>query len=310
MRIVFMGNPDFAVASLQKIHEEGYEIVAVVTGPDKPAGRGLKVQYSPVKDYALKHTLRILQPENLKAPAFIETLKELAPDLGVVIAFRMLPESVWTLPKIGTVNLHASLLPKYRGAAPINWAIINGEKETGLTTFFLKHEIDTGNIIFSEKIHIGDDETAGSLHDRMKESGADLMLQTVKAIADNSYPETPQPEFSELKYAPKIFKPDCVLDFSKNVNEVYNKIRGLSPYPTAYTYIANKVFKIYSAVKEIVKHDIAPGTFIKENNTLKVAVDNGFIHLLEVQLEGKKRMNIEAFLNGYDLSPTAPKERS
>jgi methionyl-tRNA formyltransferase len=310
MRIVFMGNPDFAVASLQKIHEAGYDIVAVVTGPDKPAGRGLKVHYSPVKEYALKHNLPVLQPEKLTDPEFIETLKTLAPDLGVVIAFRMLPEAVWTLPRIGTVNLHASLLPKYRGAAPINWAIINGEKETGLTTFFLKHEIDTGNIIFNEKISIGDDENAGSLHDRMKEAGAALMLQTVKAIEDNSYPETPQPEFSELKYAPKIFKPDCILDFSKDVNEVHNKIRGLSPYPTAYTFIDNKVFKIYSATKEIVKHDLAPGTFIKESNTLKVAVDNGFIHLLEVQMEGKKRMNIEAFLNGYDLTPASPKERS
>jgi methionyl-tRNA formyltransferase len=294
-----MGNPDFAVASLQKLHESGFDIVAVVTGPDKPAGRGLKIQYSPVKEYALNHNLFVIQPEKLKDPVFTNKLNELAPDLAVVIAFRMLPEAVWTLPKIGTINLHASLLPKYRGAAPINWAIINGEKETGLTTFFLKHEIDTGNIIFSEKIKIADDETAGSLHDRMKEAGAELILRTVRAIEDKSYPETPQPEFSELKQAPKIFKTDCVLDFSLDVNNVYNKIRGLSPYPTAFTYLDNKVFKIYSATKEIVKHEITPGTFVKEKNSLKVAVENGFIHLQEVQIEGKKKMGIGEFLNGY-----------
>ncbi len=298
MKIVFLGNPEFAVASLKKIHEAGFEIVAVVTGPDKPAGRGLKVQHSPVKEYALQHHLNILQPEKLKAPEFIESIKKLEPDLGVVIAFRMLPEVVWNLPSIGTVNLHASLLPQYRGAAPINWAIINGEKETGLTTFFLKHEIDTGNIIFSEKISIGEDETAGSLHDRMMVAGADLMLKTVQAIESKSFPETPQPNFKELKHAPKIYKPDCVLDFSKDISEVYNKIRGLSPYPTAFTYVDNKVFKIYSVSKEIADHKTDFGTFIKDKQSLKIAVANGFIHLQEVQIEGKKKMGIGEFLNG------------
>lgn len=298
MRIVFMGNPEFAVASLRKLHESGADIVGVVTGPDRPAGRGLKVQTSPVKDYAVQHGLNILQPEKLKAPEFIEALQALKPDLGVVIAFRMLPEAVWTMPTIGTVNLHASLLPQYRGAAPINWAIINGEKETGLTTFFLKHEIDTGNIILNKRMEIGDDENAGSLHDRLMEAGAALMLETVNAIASGSYPEMPQPEYQELKHAPKLFKPDCVLDFSQPAAIVHNKIRGLSPYPTAYTFIAHKVFKIYQASVEIAKHEIETGKFIMDKNSLKVAVADGFIHLHEVQLEGKKRMGIVEFLNG------------
>ncbi len=298
MRIIFIGNPEFAVASLKKMHENRLDIVAVITGPDKPAGRGLKVQFSPVKEYALQHHLKILQPEKLKDPEFIATLRALQPDLGVVIAFRMLPEVVWNLPQLGTINLHASLLPQYRGAAPINWAIINGEKETGLSTFFLKQEIDTGNIIFSEKISIADDETAGELHNRMMNIGAALVLQTIQAIESNSFPETPQPMFAKLKLAPKIFKPDGVLDFSKDVNEVYNKIRGLSPYPAASTILGGKVFRIFSATKESVNHTYRFGSYIKEKHGLKVAVGNGFIHLVEVQLEGKKRMGIAEFLNG------------
>ena len=299
MRILFMGNPEFAVASLKKIHEAGYNIVAVVTGADKPAGRGLKMQYSPVKEYALLHGLKVLQPEKLKDPAFIQALIQLQPDLGVVIAFRMLPELVWQLPRLGTVNLHSSLLPQYRGAAPINWAIINGEKETGLTTFFLKQEIDTGNIIFNETITIDDDETAGSLHDRMKKIGADLMLKTLNAINEGDFPELPQPHYKSLRYAPKIYKPDCKLDFNQDIDLVYNKIRGLSPYPAAFTLIDGRVFKIYMASKDAIVHNNIPGTFIKEKNALKVAVINGYIHFLEVQIEGKKRMGINEFLNGH-----------
>jgi len=299
MRILFMGNPEFAVASLKKIHEAGYNIVAVVTGADKPAGRGLKMQYSPVKEYALLHGLKVLQPEKLKDPAFIQALIQLQPDLGVVIAFRMLPELVWQLPRLGTVNLHSSLLPQYRGAAPINWAIINGEKETGLTTFFLKQEIDTGNIIFNETITIDDDETAGSLHDRMKKIGADLMLKTLNAINEGDFPELPQPHYKCLRYAPKIYKPDCKLDFNQDIDLLYNKIRGLSPYPAAFTLIDGRVFKIYMASKEAIVHNNIPGTFIKEKNALKVAVINGYIHFLEVQIEGKKRMGINEFLNGH-----------
>ncbi len=298
MRIIFFGNPEFAVASLKKLHQAGFDIIAVVTGPDKPAGRGLKLNYSPVKEYALQNGLPILQPEKLKSPEFIETLQVLKPDLGIVIAFRMLPKIVWSLPKLGTVNLHSSLLPQYRGAAPINWAIINGEEETGLTTFFLKHEIDTGNIIFNEKVSIDENENAGELHDRMKEIGATLILKTVQAIELNSYPETPQPSYTELQNAPKIFKSDCILDFSKSADEVYNKIRGLSPYPAAFTYVANKVLKIYATTKEVESHTLVPGTFKKEKNKLKVAVANGYLNILDLQIEGKKRMGIVEFLNG------------
>jgi methionyl-tRNA formyltransferase len=299
MRIVFMGNPDFAVASLRMLHENGMDIAAVITGADKPAGRGLKLHVSPVKEYAVRHGLKVLQPLKLKSPEFIEELNEIKPDLGVVIAFRMLPESVWNLPGMGTVNLHASLLPQYRGAAPINHAIMNGERETGLTTFLLKHEIDTGNILFSERISIGEDETAGQLHDRMMIRGAALMLKTVKAIESGSYEEKPQPEFAELKYAPKIHREDCKLDFSKPVDDVYNKIRGLSPYPTAFTLIGGKVLKIYSATKELADHALPPGSFIREKHSLKVAAAKGFLNLTEVQIEGKKKMGITEFLNGH-----------
>lgn len=299
MRIIFMGNPGFAVPSLKALHEAGYDIAAVITGPDKPAGRGLKIQYSPVKEYAITHGLQVLQPEKLKSAEFIAHLKSLDPDLGVVIAFRMLPEEVWNLPRLGTINLHASLLPQYRGAAPINWAIMNGEKETGLTTFFLKHEIDTGDLIFSEKISIGETEDAGSLHDRMMETGAQLMLRTVDAIRDNTVVQKPQESSADLKTAPKIFKKDCLLDFSLDTFRIYNKIRGLSPYPTAYTLVGDKSLKVYSASKEIGAHSFKPGTFIPGKQSLKVATADGFIHLLEVQPEGKKRMGIVEFMNGY-----------
>jgi len=299
MRIVFMGNPEFAVASLKKIHDAGHEIVAVVTGPDRPAGRGLKLHESPVKEYALANELKILQPEKLRSPEFIEELKSLDPDLGVVIAFRMLPEVVWNLPKLGTINLHASLLPQYRGAAPINWVLINGEKKTGLTTFFLQHEIDTGNIIFNEKIAIEETDDAGTLHDRMMVKGADLVLKTIEAIEEGNYTEQAQEEHAELKKAPKIFKEDCKLNFNNTAEEVYNKIRGLSPYPGAWCLLKDKVLKIYKSEKVLETHSYTPGTFIKEDHSLKIAVTDGFIQLLELQPEGKKRMSAVEFLNGY-----------
>jgi len=294
-----MGNPEFAVASLKKIHEAGYEIAAVVTGPDRPAGRGLKIQQSPVKIYALEHGLKILQPEKLRSPEFIEELKNLEPDLGVVIAFRMLPEMVWNMPRLGTVNLHASLLPQYRGAAPINWAIINGEKETGLTTFLLKHEIDTGNILLSEKIKIEDSDNAGTLHDKMMEKGADLILETIQVIEKGNFKEQPQPQSAELKKAPKIFKEDCLVDFTQTTVAIHNKIRGLSPFPAAWCKLGDKTIKIYKSnfSKEPVKE--APGTFIRSGNTLKVAAADGYIELLELQPEGKKKMSVIEFLNGY-----------
>jgi len=295
-----MGNPTFAVASLRAICDAGFEVVAVITGPDKPAGRGLKMNQSPVKEFALDRGLKILQPEKLKSPEFIEELKNLKPDLGVVIAFKMLPEVVWSLPRLGTINLHASLLPQYRGAAPINWAIINGESETGLSTFFLKHEIDTGKLIFSEKVSIGPDETAGELHDRMMVVGATLLIKSLNAIAANNYPQVEQENSEQLKTAPKIYKETCVIDWNKPVKQVYNHIRGLSPHPAAYTLLSGKVLKVFKSGKEETLHNIRAGTFIVDGtNTLKVAVKDGFIHLFEVQPEGRKRMTVSEFIRGY-----------
>ena len=295
-----MGNPEFAVASLKAICEAGFEVVAVITGPDKPAGRGLKMNQSPVKEFASEHGLKVLQPEKLKNPMFIEELKNLKPDLGVVIAFRMLPEVVWSLPRLGTINLHASMLPQYRGAAPINWAIINGEKETGLTTFFLKHEIDTGKLIFSEKVDIGPDETAGELHDRMMLVGANLILKTLKAIEVGNFPQVEQVDNGNLKAAPKIYKETCQIDWNKTAAEVHNRIRGLSPHPTAFTIVNGKILKVFRSGKEEASHNITPGTFIKDGKeVLKVAVADGFIHLIEVQPEGRKRMAVSEFLRGY-----------
>src|ERR1043165_9173853 len=246
LRIVFMGTPEFAVASLDALVNKGYNIVGVITAPDKPAGRGMKLQESAVKKYAVEKGLRILQPEKLKNPQFLDELKSLNADLQVVVAFRMLPEVVWNMPALGTINVHASLLPQYRGAAPINWAIINGEKQTGITTFKLKHEIDTGDILLQETINIGEDETAGELHDRMKEIGAQLLVKTIKGIADGSLKETPQPP-GDIKHAPKIFTETCHIKWNKSLNSIYNLIRGLSPYPGAFTLLDEKVLKIFKA---------------------------------------------------------------
>lgn len=302
MKIVFMGTPDFAVASLKALQLADIEIVGVVTAADKPAGRGQKLSESAVKQYAVANNLPVLQPIKLKDPAFIANLKALNADLFVVVAFRMLPEIVWNMPPKGTINLHGSLLPQYRGAAPINHAIINGEKETGVTTFFLKQEIDTGDIIFSDAIAIEADETAGSLHDKLMELGANLLVKTVKAINADNYNEVPQPESEELKSAPKIFKEFCKINWNQSNQTVYNHIRGLSPYPTAFTTLNDKTLKIFNAIADDTEPAISAGAFLTDGKTyLKFATKDGFIKLTDVQFEGKKRMQIDEFLRGIRL---------
>lgn len=311
LRIVFMGTPDFAVASLDALIKAGFNIVGVVTAPDKPAGRGMKMNESAVKKYAVEKGLNILQPEKLKNPEFIDELRSLKADMQIVVAFRMLPEVVWNMPPKGTINLHGSLLPQYRGAAPINWAVINGEKQTGVTTFKLKHEIDTGDILLQESFTIGENETAGEVHDRMKEIGAQLLVKTVKGIADGTVRESPQSVVnsqqseanSPLKHAPKIFTETCKIDFSKTVEEVHNLIRGLSPFPGAFTFLDDKILKIYRSEKEILGGAF-PERAIGKMETdgkffLKFACCDGYIHVKELQLEGKKKMTIEDFLRGY-----------
>jgi len=303
MKIVFMGTPQFAVTSLDALIKAGCDIVAVVTAPDKPAGRGQKLTESAVKQYAVENGIKALQPEKLKNPAFLEELKALGADLQVVVAFRMLPEVVWNMPPRGTINLHASLLPQYRGAAPINWVLINGEKESGVTTFFLRHEIDTGDILFTEKVTLTGHETAGDLHDRLMYKGAGLLVKTVKGIESGRYNEHPQSQLAEgveLKHAPKIFKEDCLIDWNQPAESIYNKIRGLSPSPTAYTTLKGKTLKIYRAGMESKQPDILPGSFSTDHKTvLKFAAADGYVLLKEVQLEGKKQMGIEQFLRGF-----------
>jgi methionyl-tRNA formyltransferase len=307
-RIVFMGTPDFAVASLDALVQSGCNIAGVVTAPDKPAGRGMKINESAVKKYALSKGLKILQPEKLKNPAFIEELKSLRADVQVVVAFRMLPEIVWNMPPMGTINVHASLLPQYRGAAPINHAIINGEKESGVTTFRLQHEIDMGNILLQEKVSIGDDETAGELHDELMQAGAKLIVKTIQQLANGSLKERPQSDVvSEknipIKHAPKIFSENCRIDWNKSAEEVFNLIRGLSPYPGAFTYLDSKMLKVYRAKKEIAVHKEAPASYQTDGKSfLKFVCNNGFIAVTDIQLEGKKRMSVEDFLRGYRVN--------
>ncbi len=302
MKIVFMGTPDFAVASLDALVQANFDVVAVVTAPDKPAGRGQKLSESAVKKYAVEKGIPVLQPEKLKNPEFIEQLKSYQADLQVVVAFRMLPEVVWNMPPNGTINLHGSLLPQYRGAAPINHAIINGEKESGVTTFFLTHEIDTGNIILSESTPIAENETAGDLHDKLMHIGANLLVKTLKAIEAGEVSEQPQPESGNLKHAPKIFKEDCKIDWNNPVQMIYNLIRGLSPYPTAFTFLNDKTLKIFKAEIEHKEPGIVAGGFLTDGKTfLKFAAKEGFIKLLDIQYEGKKRMPIEDFLRGIRL---------
>ena len=327
LRIVFMGTPEFAVASLDALVKAGFNIVVVVTAPDKPAGRGMKLTESAVKKYALEHGLKILQPVKLKDPSFVDELKALKADIQVVVAFRMLPEVVWNMPPMGTINVHGSLLPQYRGAAPINWAVINGEKETGVTTFKLQHEIDTGNILLQQSVAIGEDETAGEVHDRMKETGAELLLQTIDGLLNGTIEEKTQQHSSRpngsagraltahrsplitghlplttppLRHAPKIFTETCRIDWNKPVEEIYNLIRGLSPFPAAFTLLNGKTLKIFRAKKNTTAPLIPPGQHESDGNFfLRYAGKDGYIEIQELQLEGRKRMPVEAFLRGY-----------
>ncbi len=306
MKIVFMGTPDFAVPSLKILLDNGYDIVGVITATDKWGGRGnKKLLQSAVKRYAVEQNLRVLQPSNLKHPDFIKELAALKADLQVVVAFRMLPEAVWAMPPLGTINLHGSLLPKYRGAAPINWAIIQGEKQTGVTTFLLKHKIDTGDIIFQKTIPIEENDTAGTLHDKMMDIGAQVVLDTVRAIENGNYTPQPQSDAKATK-APKIFHRDCQIDFHQKAQKVHDFIRGLSPYPTAWTLLNGQKLKIFKTTKETAPHTILPGNFVTDNKKyLKFATEDGYVNILECQLEGRKRLNIRDFLNGITPKYTA-----
>jgi methionyl-tRNA formyltransferase len=311
LRIVFMGTPDFAVPALSSLLETGQEIVGVITSPDRPAGRGQKLTTSPVKDFALSKGLHILQPANLKSPDFIEQLKALKADLQVVVAFRMLPEQVWSMPSLGTFNLHASLLPDYRGAAPINWAIINGEKHTGVTTFFLRHEIDTGAILFQEKIAIGDKETAGQLHDRLMEAGANLVVKTVEAIASETVSAIEQEQLLQgrlPKIAPKLNKENIRIAWDSNSKSVFDFIRGLSPYPAAHSSLFHPTTalpidcKILLAEIASSSHLKSPGTIETDGkNYIHVHCSDGMLDVIELQLSGKQRMKVKDLLNGFRM---------
>lgn len=310
LRIVYMGTPDFAVESLRALVEGGYKVVGVITMPDKPMGRhGSVLQASPVKEYALSKGLPVLQPEKLKDETFLEELRALQADLQIVVAFRMLPEVVWNMPRLGTFNLHASLLPQYRGAAPINWAVINGDTETGATTFFLTHEIDTGKIIRQKHLPIADTDDVGTVHDALMMMGAGLVLETVDLLLAGKTDAVPQEEFykdaSELRPAPKIFKDTCRIDWGQPVKKVYDFVRGLSPYPAAWTEIVSPegavtVLKIYQSEKCFAVHDQPVGTILTDGKSyVDVAVTDGYLRLLSIQLAGKKRMTITDFLNGF-----------
>lgn len=311
LRIVYMGTPDFAVYPLKHLVENGYQVVGVVTNPDKPAGRGQQLQESAVKKYAKEVGLKIMQPVKFRDPEFLEELASLKADLQLVVAFKMLPEVVWSMPPLGTVNLHASLLPDYRGAAPINWAVINGEKYSGVSTFLLKHEIDTGNIIFQEKVDITDEMTAGDLHDSLMEKGATLLLKTVDAIASGDYPLIDQNELLNGRtpiHAPKIFKEDMRVDWNSTLDTIYNRIRGLAPFPTAWAELIHKTsgqshsFKIFWTEKIACAHDHAFGELATDGKkTFDVYVPGGILRILELQLAGKKRMLTEDFLRGFKL---------
>ncbi len=309
LRIIFMGTPDFAVASLAALVENGYNVVAVITAPDKPAGRGKKLTESAVKKYALEKGITLLQPERLKNSEFLEELKSFNADLQVVVAFRILPEVVWDMPRLGTFNLHASLLPQYRGAAPLNWAVINGETKSGVTTFLLDHDVDTGKILFQRETDIGENETVGDLHDRLMHIGAGLVLETVDALAEGDLQGVPQTELvreKHLKPAPKIFKEDCKIDWSKKVVEVKNLIRGLSPHPAAWANLVHKETgrtlpcKIYFAQHVMASGIVPPGTIDSDDTTyLNVACADGWLEITDLQLSGKKRMATSAFLHGF-----------
>lgn len=304
LRIIFLGTPDFAVVSLQALVEAQFNVVAVVTAPDKPAGRGMQLQQSAVKQYALQHNIPILQPEKLKNEAFLQELQSYHADLQIVVAFRMLPELVWNMPPLGTINVHASLLPNYRGAAPINWALINGEKQTGVTIFKLKHEIDTGNILHQQAIDIDEKDNAASLYIKLKELGAISLLKAVNAIANDNIQEIPQKLDENTKAAPKIFTETGLLDFNNSVIALHNLVRGLSPTPGAYTYFNSKIFKLLETEVQF-SNDIEIGQighFTSDGKTyLKLVCKDGYLICKQVQLEGKKKMNVEDFLRGHKI---------
>lgn len=311
LRIVYMGTPEFAVEPLRCLVEGGYNVVGVLTMPDKPAGRGHKVQFSPVKEYALEHNLPLLQPEKLKDEAFVEELRAWKADLQIVVAFRMLPEVVWNMPRLGTFNLHASLLPQYRGAAPINWAVINGDKETGITTFFLKHEIDTGEVIQQVRVPIADTDNVGIVHDKLMMLGARLVIETVDAILDETVKPIPQEQMAvvgELRPAPKIFKDTCRIDWSQPVKRIYDFIRGLSPYPAAWTELVQPngtvvVLKIFETEKIVESHSLPSGTIRTDGKTyIRIAAPDGFIDIRSLQLPGKKRLKTDELLRGFRLA--------
>lgn len=309
LRIVYMGTPEFAVESLKRLVEGGYNIVGVITMPDKPMGRhGSVLQPSPVKQYAVSQGLKVLQPEKLKNEEFVAELRSLNADLQIVVAFRMLPEVVWNMPRLGTFNLHASLLPQYRGAAPINWAVINGDTETGITTFFLKHEIDTGEIIDQVRVPVADTDNVEVVYERLMRLGGDLVLKTVDAILEGSVKTIPQEELAqvgELRPAPKIFKETCRIDWTIGVKRIYDFVRGLSPYPAAWTELYQEgtdpvMLKIFETEKLFCEHSLAPGTIVTDCKTyFKIASSDGYVNVLSLQLAGKKRMEINDFLRGY-----------
>ncbi len=306
-RIIFMGTPEFAVESLAVLLQNNYNVIGVVTSPDKPAGRGQKISQSAVKTFALQNNLLVLQPVKLKDEIFHQQLKQLNADLQIIVAFRMLPQSIWSMPRLGSINLHASLLPNYRGAAPINWAIINGETSTGVTTFFLKHEIDTGDILFQEGTPIEPDDNAGSIHDKLMIQGAQLLSKTVNAILNNSYAEVPQNQVQStiIHHAPKIYKENCNVNWNLSARTIHNLVRGLSPYPAAWANFLDEngclhPFKLFKTRIEIDNHQFEPGKIETDEKTfLKVAVKDGFIFIEDIQMSGKRRISIQEFLRGF-----------
>ncbi|MES2004189.1 MAG: methionyl-tRNA formyltransferase [Bacteroidota bacterium] len=308
LRMIFMGTPDFAVASLDALVRAGCNIVGVITAPDKPAGRGMKLTESAVKKYAVENGLHLLQPEKLKNPVFLEELRALKADVQVVVAFRMLPEIVWNMPPLGTINLHGSVLPQYRGAAPIHWAVINGEKETGVTTFKLKHEIDTGDILLQKSFPIGEDETTGEVHDRMKLIGADLLVETISNMTNGNIQELAQSavagaQSAVLKHAPKLTTEICQINWNRPVDELHNFVRGLSPFPGALTVLDDKILKVYRSKKEHAADSQPAGKVFSDGKTfLRFSCADGYLYILDLQLEGKKRMLVEDFLRGYHFS--------
>jgi methionyl-tRNA formyltransferase len=310
LRIVFMGTPDFAVANLKALIDNNYNVVGVITAPDRKAGRGQKLRASAVKTFALEHNLYIMQPKNLKAESFIEALKARNANLQIIVAFRMLPKVVWQMPEYGTFNLHASLLPQYRGAAPIHWAIINGETKTGVTTFFIDEKIDTGAIILKDETKIGNDMTVGELHDELMTIGSKLVIKTVKLIEEDKVSTTIQPKSEDLKTAYKLNRDNCKIDWTQDLDTIYNKVRGLNPFPTAWCYIDNGddeqlSIKLFGVEKETTTHNYDVGTLHSTKDELKIACDGGYIKVNEMQLPGKRKMDVKSLLNGFEFSKSA-----